>query len=142
MKNAVIAAVVAAVVASGTTYAAVRINGNTIIRHSIPANRLTRAAVRRFTSRPLPAAVARSVTSTIQYAAAVGVLTTGTDRVTAVASCPAGEVAVSGGYTLGAATKIATVTESSVTADRAGWEVTMVEATDQNVTVYAACAPG
>lgn len=40
MKNAVIAAVVAALVSSGAGYAAVRINGHSIKRHSIPLNRL------------------------------------------------------------------------------------------------------
>ena len=45
MKSAIIAAIVAAVVASGSALAATRINGRSIKRHSIPLNRLAHRPV-------------------------------------------------------------------------------------------------
>lgn len=140
MKSTVIAGIVAAAVASGTTYAATQISGKAIARHSIPADRLMEGAVAKFTKQPSAAAIAAAVTSQLYYqTTAIGIVTGSAGPTTYKVQCPPGMAAISGGYTLSGAT--AAVTEDAVTDDRKGWEVTLRNYAAQNLTLYAACEP-
>lgn len=139
MKNAVIAAIVAAIVSSGTTYAATKINGRSIAKHSIPASKLTPKAVTEFTRIDPPSVLAGKVSSTIVYerdAFAVG--TAGAGPSTLMATCPVGYVPVSGGYE---ATLPATVSADEVTHDGTGWQVVLRNYGTGQIDVYAACLP-
>lgn len=150
MKSAVIAAIVAAFVASGSTYAATRISGQAIVKHSIPANRLTAKAVQAFTaptaSTPTPRAMAAAVSSTLDYEETTVVLDSDHSPGDVVASCPSGYVAIAGGYnfTRGGAD----ITNNFRTSDNAGWSVgtgTPFAPNDGGgppvITVYVSCQP-
>lgn len=105
MKNAVIAAIVAALVASGGTYAATRIDGHSIKKHSMPLNRL----VGHLPRGPIgpagptgspgpqgpqgPAGVGLSVSVVQSADISIAANSSGDVR----ASCPAGARAISGG---------------------------------------------
>lgn len=140
MKNAIVAAVVAALVASGATLAATsRINGRMIRPHSIPANRLTAAAVTSLIA--VPSLVTASGTIPNAPAGTVGTPTAIT------AQCPAGSVAIAGGYRLtNPANNPAYILQSDgVTQDGTGWQIDVLQGTPGNpldapsFTVMAAC---
>ena len=143
MKNAVVAAVVAALVSSGATLAATRISGQAILKHSIPANRLTAKAVKSLRSTPDPRQLAASVNSTLNQVANSVAITANPQTVTAV--CPAGDMAVGGGYNLSA--NFGVITGDGITADSSGWAVSIAgaygPAVDQVVTltVNVSCEP-
>jgi hypothetical protein len=78
MKSAIIAAIVAALVSSGGTYAAVQVNGHSIRPHSIPLNRLAGSLLTRASTGyvDIPAGQAGAATAT----------------------CPSGSQAFAGGF--------------------------------------------
>lgn len=149
MKSAIVAAVVAALVASGGTYAATQINGHAIARHSIPANRLTGNAVKTFTaqkdSAPAPRALAAAVNSTLDYEQATGAIAQSPQTFTA--HCPATYIAVGGGYQTSDDVQGGGAIENSVTPDFNGWTVTVGNLSIKNdgstptLTVYVSCEP-
>lgn len=141
MKSAITAAVVAAIVASGTTYAATQIDGHSIRRNSIPANRLTNTAVKRL--HPSPRLLAAAVTSTIvQESNTVSIL--GVPGATVDAQCPTGDTAVGGGYSAFDVVSIS-VEKSSATPDGSAWEIVIARPNgpnaDSTLTAYASCEP-
>jgi hypothetical protein len=145
MKSALIAAIVAAIVSSGATYAATRIDGRTIALHSIPANRLTSKASKSFTSAGKPRALAAAVNSTIDYEQTTSnILFT---PQTFTVSCPAGDVAVGGGYRPSDNLTSGGAIQDSVTPDFTGWSVTLTNTASRNdgttptLTVYVSCEP-
>lgn len=109
MRNAIIAALVAALVSSGATLAATRISGSAIRPHSIPTNRLTRAAMNTLTAGP-------AITSTVSAAAVTGLQTV-------TASCPAGEVVTGGGYLNTTPDQPFQLEGDGPTADGTGWRI-------------------
>jgi hypothetical protein len=147
VKSAIIAAVVAALVASGSTYAATRISGSAIKPHSIPANRLTPKAVQAFTAAPTaaPRALAAAVNSTLDYEQTTAPVVAD-DAVQA--DCPAGDVAIIGGY--GWVRGDGIIASSWRTADGTGWKVQIGAETGApndgggpaQITVYVSCEPG
>lgn len=150
MKNAVIAAIVAALVSSGSTLAATHyINGAKIKPHSIAANRLTPKALKTI-SKPTrsalaPKTLAAAVNSTIDYEQATSDITVSPQTFTV--SCPVGDVAVGGGYQTSADVEGGGATENSVTPDFTGWTVTVGgleirnDGSTPTLTVYVACEP-
>lgn len=123
MKNAIIAALVAALVSSGATLAATRINGRAIAPHSIPQNRLTSAAVNTLMSRPA------LVTASGQVPNVVPGVDGQVPVTTIVATCPTGDSAVSGGYTLTnlSAQPGFVVYSDGPTADGTSWELAVAQ---------------
>jgi hypothetical protein len=109
MKNAIVAAIVAALVASGGTLAATnKINGLSIKAHSIPVNRLTTKAVNSFT-----------VANTNSTATP---LTTVPQTFTA--QCPSGELATGGGFTTSPELPV-TVISDGASSDGSSWDVVL-----------------
>ena len=146
MKSALIAAVVVALVASGGTYAATRINGAAIQKHSIPANRLTPKAVGEFTAATVqaPRALAAAVSSTLSVQQ-VSQPVVAADSVTA--SCPDGYVAITGGYQWTAGD--GAISSSWLAPDGHGWTVQVGAWTGSPdaggsavLAVYVSCEPG
>jgi hypothetical protein len=145
MKNAIIAAVVAALVSSGATIAATKISGRAIAKHSIPANRLTASAVSSFTAAPEPRAMAAAVSSTLAFQQTAETPVVADDSVTG--ACPAGDVAIVGGYrwTRGSGP----VASSWRTSDGTGWQVQIGDVTSApndgggpaRIEVFVACQP-
>jgi hypothetical protein len=148
MKSALIAAIVSVVVASGSTYAATTISGLAIARHSIPANRLTSKAVKAFTAprAQSPRALAAAVNSTLDYEQTTTDITDTPQ--TASAFCPAGDVAIGGGYTVdnvGSGSGSGAI-ENSTTPDHTGWQVVgsfvlLNNGAPGTITVYVSCEP-
>lgn len=149
MKNAVIAAVVAAIVAGGTGVgAATLLNGKQIKAHSIPANRLTAKAVQAFTaqsaSTPAPRALAAAVNSTIDYETTTTPVIAGD---TATAACPQGDVAISGGYQWVRGN--GAIASNIYASDGSGWVVQIGDETGApndgggpaQIEVYVSCEP-
>lgn len=150
MRSALIAAVVAALVASGGTYAATRISGQAIAKHSIPANRLVPKAVKAFTAQtaaaPAPRALAAAVNSTLDYEQTTANIVETPQTFTT--ACPAGDVAIGGGYQTSDDVVGGGAMENSVTPDFTGWTVTVTNVSSKNdgstptLTVYVSCEPG
>lgn len=146
MKSALIAAIVSAIVASGSTYAATQISGRSIAKHSIPANRLTASANKAFTSTGNPRLLASAVNSTLDYEQATTDITANPQ--TASVFCPAGDVAIGGGYSVdnvGSGGGSGAM-ESSNTPDHTGWQVTgsyiiLNNGAPSTITVYVSCEP-
>lgn len=149
LRTALTAAVVSALVASGAGYAAVKISGRSIVKHSIPANRLTASAVKTLTAGSAkasdPRALAAAVTSTIDYESTTTEITVSPQTFTV--SCPAGDVALGGGYSTSDDVTGGGASENSVTPDFTGWTVTAGNLQIRNdgstptLTVYVSCAP-
>jgi hypothetical protein len=150
MKNAIIAALVAALVSSGATYAAAtRINGAAIARHSIPQNRLTHGAVRGLQGERGPAGQQGPPGKAAVDAPSVQLdVQTSTETPTGwpwtqQTACPTGETAVAGGYMLNAPGEII---EDGPYSDNtgSGWEVKLTvpagdEQVPNSVTVNVTC---
>jgi hypothetical protein len=149
MKNAIIAAVVAAFVASGSTYAATSmINGRSIKPHTIQANRLTSRAVRSLRSSGVtaPRALAAAVNSTIDQEEATATLTESSPH-TITAQCPAGDVAIAGGYNEVSNGIGFVLTSDGVSPDGTGWQITAYPENTSNpadqptLSVNVSCEP-
>lgn len=150
MKAALIAAIVAAFVASGSTYAATQISGRAIKPHSIPANRLTTKAVKAFTAQAAtvqpPRILAAAVNSTLDYEQTTTELN-GQNGEQFTAPCPTGDVAVGGGYQTTANVATASVTQNALDPSGSGWNVTVASYSATNdgstpsITVYVSCEP-
>lgn len=130
MKSALIAAVVAALVASGSTYAAVRINGHSIRPHSIPLNRLT----------TLPK---------LRLVRVIGAPVTVPERSSgfATANCPSGQAAIGGGFVAVSvmdSTSPVVGLASYPQPDLTGWgeEIRNDGALPSQIQAYAVCARG
>jgi hypothetical protein len=145
MKNAIIAAVVAAVVASGTTYAATRVNGRMIVNHTISAKKLTRHAMRLLRGRRGPAglkgipgpagAIDLSKMSLIDSGNKT--VAPGTS-ITVKADCPTGDKVTGGGFS------IVNGSNDLIDADSSGpnttlstWATTVHNKSATNATVHA-----
>jgi hypothetical protein len=150
MKNAIIAALVAALVSSGATYAAAtRINGAAIARHSIPQNRLTHGAVMGLQGARGPAGAQGPPGKAAIDAPSVQLdqqTSTGTPTGwpwTQQTACPGGETAVAGGYMLDEPGEII---EDGPYSDNSGsgWEIKVTvppgdEENPSSVTVNVTC---
>lgn len=91
MKSALIAAIVAAIVASGSAVAATKlIDGHSIRNHTIPATKLTNAAIASLRTAP--------TTFTLVRGPNVDVPPSNTDAGTSTALCPSGAGPVGGGF--------------------------------------------
>jgi hypothetical protein len=150
VKSAIIAAVVAALIAGPAgAVAASKINGAAIVKHSIPANRLVPKAVQAFTAQAsqtqAPRALAAAVNSTLDYEQTTAPVVAD-DAVQA--DCPAGDVAIIGGY--GWVRGDGIIASSWRTADGTGWKVQIGAETGApndgggpaQITVYVSCEPG
>ena len=94
MKSALIAAIVAAIVASGSAVAATTlIDGHSIRNHTIPAAKLTNAAISSLRGTPTAA-----TTFTLVRGPNVDVPPSHTDAGTSTALCPSGSRPVGGGF--------------------------------------------
>lgn len=124
MRNALIAAVVAALVSSAAGVAATGyISGARIKPHTIAASRLTSGAVTALAARPALITATGSVPNTMPGVDGSIPVTT------IVAQCPAGDSAVAGGYRM---TNLATqagfvLYTNGPTADGTGWEIDVVQ---------------
>lgn len=144
MKNlattAIVSAVVAALVASGATYAAMKINGHSIALHSIPLNRIEGRLPRGPRGRQgVPGTVGKIyVTSDTSYIPG----TTG-------AGCPLGDIAIGGGYDPPSGWQDGkpqfVVVGSHPGGDDTGWVVsetsTNYSTSTSFINVYAICVP-
>jgi hypothetical protein len=151
MKSVITSAIVAALIAGPAgAVAATQLNGHAIAKHSIPSNRLTAKAVKTFTaqkvSTPAPRALAAAVTSTIDYEQSTATLVSSPQ--TFSVACPAGDVAIGGGYQTSDDVVSGGATENSVTPNFNGWTVTVGNIASRNdgstptLTVYVSCEPG
>jgi hypothetical protein len=144
MRSAIIAAIVAALVSSGGTYAAVRINGRAIRPHSIPLNRLA-AKLPAGAPGPQgtqgaqgPQGLTDAVSpSAIDYVQSSTPVVTGGDPTPAAAYCPGGEMAIAGGYSMLDGVAL----DDYITPAHTGWEVLIGDAVGSDVTVYVICEP-
>jgi hypothetical protein len=163
MKNAIVAAVIAALVASGSTLAASQaINGRHIARHSIPANRLTPSAHKSLRGqrgargaqgpvghtgasgssgpRGLTTAVSPSLIDTEQAEADLD-----TSPQTLTAYCPGGDVAIGGGYNLTQGTGDVVQSGAYNLNGVSGWVVEVVDGAGYggapSLTVNVSCEP-
>lgn len=146
MKNAIISAIVAALVASGGTYAAGRLDGHQIANHSIPAWKLTRGAIKSLHGLQGPAGLqgqqgdqgpqgpqgATPPLSVHRVLSEVIPVLPGEDDF-ATANCPAGETAISGG---GATSGGASLNTSALTTSN-GWMVDITNQTTERVFLQA-----
>ena len=133
MRSAVIAAIVAALVGGGgTAVASSWLNGRHIRPHTIPLNRLTR----------MPASTLSNVSRVTGDEYVVQPGTTGF----ALADCPKGELAISGGFAVIAELNplqvVGLVSEPKV--DLSGWVSGFEDhgTTPATVQAFALCAPG
>lgn len=131
MKNAVVAALVAALVGSGSAVAASQINGHSIRPHSIPLNRLA--------STPARPPLRIDYSTGQEYVVQPGSTGFG------LAPCPRGQMAVSGGFAVVAevnANQIVGLTSEPMAAD-SGWAAGFQNTgtTPTTVIAYALCTP-
>jgi hypothetical protein len=147
MKSVITSAIVAALIAGPAgAVAATQLNGRAIVKHSIPANRLVPSAVKAFTAQKVtaqaPRALAAAVNSTLDFEQTSSPVVAG-DTVTA--TCPAGDVAIVGGYqwTNGSGQ----IASNWRLAAGNGWQVQIGSGTSSfnsnpaAISVYVACEP-
>jgi hypothetical protein len=145
MKSAVIAAIVAALISSSATLAATsHFSGKLIKIHSLPLNRIhgklpvTKTVT--VNNVPAPRVLAASVNSTLDQEQTTEDITNNSQTVTA--QCPAGEVAIAGGYTTSIPVN-SPINADGPTDDGTGWKVTINNAIGIGVslTTTVSCEP-
>jgi hypothetical protein len=143
--TAIVSAVVAALVASGATYAAMKINGHSIVLHSIPLNRIEGKLPRgKRGPAGAPGVPGPTVGSKIDYQEASTYLDPNGDIIGT--SCPQGQVAISGGFDVGGdPSGDPEVHVISSEPFGSGWRVTAFPTSSTPPTtylaVYAICVP-